>query len=133
MTTLGPSPVNDALCEHVKDTMIHTWEEDTHEAYGSLLLMWHCFCDHKAVPKFDRAPASQPLVLAFVMHMASAYSGKTILNYLHGVQAKHILHSIPWCLEKAEMDTMLRAADKLTPSTSKKKSGAPTPLTSYQQ
>lgn len=56
MTTLGPSPVNDALCEHVKDTMIHTWEEDTHEAYGSLLLMWHCFCDHKAVPKFDRAP-----------------------------------------------------------------------------
>ena len=105
--------------------MIHAWEEDTREAYGSGLLMWHCFCDGKAVPKLDRAPASQPLVSAFVAHMASAYSGKTISNYLHGVRAWHILHSMPWRLEKAEMDTMLRAADKLTPSSSKRKTRHP--------
>ncbi|KAH9992111.1 hypothetical protein BJV77DRAFT_1111234, partial [Russula vinacea] len=30
--------------ERVKDTMVHAWEEDTREAYGSGLLMWHCFC-----------------------------------------------------------------------------------------
>jgi hypothetical protein len=57
--------------------------------------------------------------------MASAYSGKTISNYLHGVRAWHILHSIPWHLDKGEMDTMLRAADKLTPNSSKRKKRQP--------
>jgi len=105
--------------------MVHAWEEDTREAYGAGLLMWHCFCDGRAVPERERAPASQPLVSAFVSHMATAYSGKTISNYLHGVRAWHVLHSIPWHLEKNEMDAMLRAADKLTPSTSKRKKRVP--------
>ena len=87
--------------------------------------MWHCFCDGKAVLELGRAPASQPLVSAFVAHMASAYSGKTISNYLHGIRAWHILHGVPWRLEKAEMDTMLRAANKLTPNTSKRKKRRP--------
>lgn len=105
--------------------MVHAWEEDTREVYGSGLLMWHCFCDGRATPEQDRAPASQALVSAFVAHMAAAYSGKTISNYLHGVRAWHILHSVPWHLEKGEMDTILRAADKLTPSASKKKKRQP--------
>ena len=87
--------------------------------------MWHCFCNSKATPEKERAPASQTLILAFVVHMAAAYSGKTISNYLHGVRAWHILHSFPWHVEKAKMDTMLRAADKLMPSSSKKKKRRP--------
>lgn len=58
-------------------------------------------------------------------HMAAAYSGKTISNYLNGVWAWHLLHGIPWALEKREMDTILQAADKLTPSTSRKKKRLP--------
>jgi hypothetical protein len=57
--------------------------------------------------------------------MAAAYSGKTISNYLNGVRAWHLLHGVPWALEKREMDTMLRAADKLTPSSSRKKKRLP--------
>ncbi|KAH9022746.1 hypothetical protein EDB83DRAFT_2527434 [Lactarius deliciosus] len=57
--------------------------------------------------------------------MASAYAGKTILNYLNGVRAWHILHSIPWTLNKDEMDTMLRAAAKLMLDTSKRKLHCP--------
>jgi hypothetical protein len=57
--------------------------------------------------------------------MAAAYSGKTIANYLNGVRAWHILHSVLWVLEKKEMDTMLRAADKLTPGASRKKQHLP--------
>jgi hypothetical protein len=87
--------------------------------------MWHCFCDDKGIPEQDRAPATQDLLSAFVAHMAAAYSGSTISNYLNGVRAWHILHSIPWALEKKEMDTMLRAADKLTPSTAKRKKRRP--------
>ncbi|KAH8978586.1 hypothetical protein EDB92DRAFT_1807287 [Lactarius akahatsu] len=111
--------------ERVKDTMLHAWEEDTRTTYGSGLLMWHCFCDEKQVPERERAPAGQSLLSAFVAHMATAYSGKTISGYLSGIQAWHILHSIPWALEKNEMDTMLRAASKLTPNTSKMKQRLP--------
>jgi hypothetical protein len=121
----GRPNAEDAERQRIKDTMVHAWEEDTREAYGSGLLMWHCFCDSRATPEKDRAPASQALVSAFVAHMAAAYSGKTISNYLHGVRAWHVLHSVPWHLEKGEMDTMLRAADKLTPSASKKKKRQP--------
>ena len=105
--------------------MLHAWEEDTRILYGAGLLMWHCFCDSRAVPETARAPASQAMLSAFVAYMAAAYSGKTIAGYLSGVRAWHLLHSLPWTLEKKEMDTMLRAADKLTPSTSKRKKRCP--------
>lgn len=116
---------NEGERERIKDTMVHAWEEDTREAYGSGLLMWHCFCDDRAIAEQERAPASQTLLSGFVAHMASAYSGKTIANYLHGVRAWHILHSIPWQLNKNEMDAMLRAAEKLTPASSKRKKRCP--------
>ncbi|KAH9056235.1 hypothetical protein EDB87DRAFT_1566789 [Lactarius vividus] len=111
--------------ERIKDTMLHAWEEDTRAAYGSGLLMWHQFCNEKHVPEPERAPATQDLLSAFVAHMAMAYSGKTISGYLSGIRAWHVLHSVPWALEKSEMDTMLRAACKLTPSTSKAKPRLP--------
>ncbi|KAF8465634.1 hypothetical protein DFH94DRAFT_616223, partial [Russula ochroleuca] len=125
--TLEPeSPgINESERERVRDTMIHAWEEDTREAYGAGLLMWHVFCDSKAVPELERAPASQALLSAFVAHLAAAYSGKTIASYMHGIRAWHVLNSIPWRLEKREMDTILRAADKLTPPSSKKKKCRP--------
>jgi hypothetical protein len=105
--------------------MIHAWEEETHVSYSMGLLMWHCFCDEKHIPEAGRVPATQALLSAFIAHLAAVYSGKTISGYLSGVRAWHILHSFPWILEKKEMDTMLHAADKLTPSTSKKKKHCP--------
>ena len=122
---VGPTAINDADRERVKETMIHAWEEDTRAAYGAGLLMWHCFCDSRATPEHERAPASQALVSAFVAHMAAAYSGKTIANYLYGIRAWHMLHSVPWQVESSEMETMLRAADKLTPNASKRKRRRP--------
>ena len=83
------------------------------------------FCDSKNIPESQRAPATQPLVSAFVAHMAAAYSGRTISNYLNGVRAWHVLHSVPWALEKKEMDAMLRVAEKLTPGTAKRKKCLP--------
>lgn len=111
--------------KQMKDTMIHAWEEDTHVLYGAGLLMWHCFCNGQATPETERAPATQALLSTFVTHMATAYSGKTISNYLHGMRAWHLLHSIPWSIEKNKMDTMLRAVGQLTPSSSKRKKHCP--------
>jgi hypothetical protein len=119
------SRLDETECEQVKDTMLHVWEDDTRVSYGAGLLMWHCFCDAKGVTEQERAPAAQELLSAFVAHMAAAYSGKTIAGYLSGIRAWHLLHSVPWVLDKKEMDTMLRAADKLTPNALKKKKCQP--------
>ena len=105
--------------------MVHAWEEETRMSYGSGLLMWQCFCDAKEVPESERAPATQGLLSAFVAHLASVYSGRTIACYLNGVRGWHILHSIPWALDRMEMDTMLRAANKLTPVSSRRKRRLP--------
>ncbi len=105
----------------IPEVMIHAWEEDTRETYGSGLLVYHVFCDESGTSESERAPAAQPLLLAFIANLAAAYAGRTISNYFYGVRAWHILHGIPWRLNKAEMDTMLRTAEKLTPITSKKK------------
>ena len=87
--------------------------------------MWHCFCDEKGVPEENRVPATQALLSAFVAHLAAAYSGRTISGYLNGVRVWHILHGLQCALERREMETMLRAADKLTPSSSKRKKRQP--------
>jgi hypothetical protein len=124
-TAPSSSRLDETERERVKDTMLHAWEDDTRVSYGAGLLMWHCFCDAKGVTEQERAPAAQELLSAFVAHMAAAYSGKTIAGYLSGIRAWHLLHSVPWVLDKKEMDTMLHAADKLTPNASKKKKRQP--------
>ena len=105
--------------------MVHTWEEDTRVAYGAGLLMWHCFCDEKGMSEEARAPASQPLLSAFVAHLAATYLGRTISSYLSSLQAWHTLHGLPWTFKKMELEAMLQAANKLTPSSSKKKKHRP--------
>ena len=105
-----------------------------HAVCGSGLLMWHCFCDNKDISDPQRALATQPLVSAFIAHMATAYSRRTISNYLNGVQVWHILHSIPWAQE--EMDAILCTTKKLTPVAMRRKRQLPyTPafITSVRQ
>lgn len=105
--------------------MAQAWELDTHATYSSGLLHFMVFCDKKNVPERDRAPADHVLLLSFVSTLAGAYSGSAISNYLYGVRAWHILHRVPWRVEKAEMDAMLKAAEKVTPASLKRKKQRP--------
>ena len=107
LSQMGAPTISEAEHEHIKNTMLHAWEEDTCMAYGAGLLMWHCFCDKKGTSKEARALATQPLLSLFFAHLAAAYSGKTISSYMSRVQAWHILHRLPWALKTAKMDTML--------------------------
>ena len=105
--------------------MARAWEVDMHATYASGLLNFMVFCDMKEIPEAERAPASHILLLSFVSTLAAAYSGSAISNYLYGVRAWHILHGVPWKIEQMEMDTMLKAAEKLTPPSSKRKKRRP--------
>jgi integrase len=105
--------------------MIHAWAGSTQEAYGSGILAFHVYCDSKSIGESSRAPASSELIAAFISDLAGSYSGKTIASYVHGVRAWHILHGKSWSLDDDRIDTMLKAAKNLTPSSSKRKKRPP--------
>ena len=91
--------------------------------------MFHVFCDSKAIPEADRAPASQTLVAAYVAAAAGLYSGKTIQGYVSGIRAWHVLHGIAWRLNEVEMAALLKGATKLAPSSTKRSARRPVTLT----
>jgi len=102
-----------------------SWEESTLAAYGSGLLNFHVYCDQKGIPEEKHAPASPLLIHAFISALTGAYSSSTVNNYVYGIRAWHILHRVKWQMEVAELDALLRAAQKATPATSRKKKRVP--------
>ncbi|KAH7916683.1 hypothetical protein BJ138DRAFT_1175551 [Hygrophoropsis aurantiaca] len=119
------TPLVESDLQRIQDVMIHAWAESTRESYGSGLLVFHIFCDSKAIPENQRAPASSTLISSFISCMAGSYSGKTVSNYLNGVRAWHILHGIQWALNDKEIEALLKAAESLTPPASKRKKRLP--------
>ncbi|KAJ7290764.1 hypothetical protein C8J57DRAFT_1276465 [Mycena rebaudengoi] len=121
-------PISDADLARISDVLMASWAEGTIETYGSGLLSFHVYCDSKSVPESQRAPASPTLVAAYISTLAGFLSGGTLSNYVAGVQAWHILHGVAWMMNK--LDGLLKAADALTPSSSKRKAREPyTPQT----
>ncbi|OAX36336.1 hypothetical protein K503DRAFT_772630 [Rhizopogon vinicolor AM-OR11-026] len=118
-------PLTAADILRIQDVIVHAYAEGTRESYGSGLLVYHVFCDSKAIPEDQRAPASQILISSFISCMAGNYSGKTISNYVHGVRAWHILHGAAWVLIDMEIDALLKAAYSLTPASSKRSKREP--------
>ena len=119
------SQVSDEDLKRIQDIMAHAWELDTHATYASSLLNFMVFCDQKNIPEKDRAPASQLLIMSFISTLAAAYSGSAISNYVYGVWAWHLLHSIPWKISKPELEALLKVAEKLNPSSSRRKKRRP--------
>ncbi|GLB38889.1 hypothetical protein LshimejAT787_0600510 [Lyophyllum shimeji] len=111
--------------ERINQLIINAWTPKTLESYGAGLLVYHVFCNRKDIPEEQRAPASQVLMASFVSSIAGAYAGQSVSNYLYGVRAWHILHGVPWSINEPEMEALLKAADKVAPSTSKRKKRRP--------
>ena len=55
--------VTDADLECILEVMAQAWEEGTRETYGSGLLMFHVYCDNKAIPEIQQAPVSKLLLV----------------------------------------------------------------------
>ena len=96
-----------------------------HTTYALGLLNYMVFCDQKNVPEEDRAPASQLSIMSFVSTLAATYSGSAISNYVYRVRAWHLLHSVPWKINKPKLEALLKAAEKLTPLSSRRKKRHP--------
>ena len=48
--------------------------------------------------------------------LIGSLSSKAIHNYVYGIQAWHILYSLPWVLHKEQINMVLKGATKLAPS-----------------
>ena len=110
---------------HIFDVMSNAWAGSTRESYSAGLLVYHVFCDKKGIPEELRAPTSQDIITSLVASLAGSYSGSTISNYVHGIRAWHILHGLQWRPDRLELEAVLRAAERLTPSSSKRKKRQP--------
>lgn len=111
--------------QRIQDVIIHAWSDSTLETYGTGLLTFHVYCDTKAIPELQRAPASPILISAFVSALAGTYSGSAIKNYVYGVRAWHILHGAPWKLNDDEIDALMTGSARTAPTTSRRKKRRP--------
>ncbi|KAJ7462400.1 hypothetical protein FB451DRAFT_1341070 [Mycena latifolia] len=71
-----------------------------HEVYGSGLLLYPVFCDAQGIQE-------------------------RLASYYYGFRAWHFLHSVPWSVEQAAIDPLLKAAATLAPTSSKRKKRLP--------
>ena len=95
------------------------WETSTHTTYGSGLRAFHLFCDSRLIHEGTRAPVLMEILSAFVAHLTGTISGQTIILYVNGIRAWHMLHSLPWRAEPSLLATLYTSALKLTPVTSR--------------
>jgi len=109
----------------IEHTISHAWADSTKETYGSGLLVYHVFCDSKSILEAQRAPASSILISLFLTNLAGLYSSTTVTNYLQGVCAWHIMHSLEWAIKDDEVIPLLKAVATLAPPSSKCKPREP--------
>lgn len=109
----------------VDQVVCYAYKPTTLEVYGSGLLTYHVFCDVHSIDERDRAPANPIVIKAFLSNLAGSYSGSAIANYLYGVRAWHFVHDVPWVITTAEVETLLKGASNLAPTSSKRKKRKP--------
>ncbi|KAF8800364.1 hypothetical protein BYT27DRAFT_7217059 [Phlegmacium glaucopus] len=119
-TNLGPADL-----DRIRETIAGAWADATRETYGSGLLVFHVYCDKKMIVEEQRAPASPVLIASFISTLSGIYSGSAISNYVFGIRAWHLLHGIPWRMNLAEIEALLKSADKSSPASSKRKKRQP--------
>ncbi|KAF8154172.1 hypothetical protein B0H34DRAFT_662266 [Crassisporium funariophilum] len=120
-----PTNLTEANLLRILEVMEGAWAEGTREGYGLGLLVYHVFCDQKGISEEQQAPASPILIASFIATITGAYAGATIANYVFGVRAWHLLHGVSWRMNPSELETLLRAAAKAAPASTKRKKRQP--------
>ena len=101
--------------------MSNAWLESTRETYSTGILVYHVYCDVRGISEDLRAPTTQQIITSFITSLAGSYSGAAIHNYIHGIQAWHVLHGLEWSPNSLELEAILKGADRLAPPSSKRK------------
>jgi hypothetical protein len=68
--------------------------------------VYYVYCDHKEIPEEQRAPISDILIPGFIDTLTGIYVGTTIRNYVDGIRAWYLIHSVPWERNKTRIDAL---------------------------
>ncbi|KAG1902559.1 uncharacterized protein F5891DRAFT_948633 [Suillus fuscotomentosus] len=111
-------PLTDSDIDRILVVITHSHAPNTHECYGSGLLVFHVFCNLRNIPESQRCLASSILVLSFLAVCTGMHSGKTLESYFYSIRAWHLLHSLPWSIDQAQASLTLEGAKSLAPLSS---------------
>lgn len=117
--------VTEADIARVQHVLSFSWADNTLGVYGTGLLVFHVFCDHRNITEDQRVPATPILISSFISALAGSYTMEAIKNYVYGVRAWHILHGLQWKADDDTLDALLRGAAALTPPSSRRPQRAP--------
>ena len=117
--------ISETDLKRIGEVMELVWEPSTLESYGSGLLTYHIWCDVRVIPERQWALLSPIVAAVFVSTLADGYSWKTIQNYFYGICAWHIFHRVKWKMNEPEMESLLKAAERATPESLKRKKRTP--------
>jgi hypothetical protein len=101
--------------ERVRQVILAGWDESTLSTYGTRLLTFHIFCDHKKIPEAERTLTSPDLLSIFIAALAGSYSPSAITNYIAGLKAWHILNKLEWHTNNDKVKILLKGAQKTFP------------------
>ena len=105
--------------------MQETYAPNTRSTYGTGLLMFHIFCDHKGIGEEHRAPVNPTILSSFISTLAGTYGGNTIRNYVYGIRAWHIIHGAKWKVNDNEVEALFKAGNKMSPKEARRKEKEP--------
>lgn len=117
--------ISDGNIDRILTVLSHSHAQSTRETYGSSLLVFHVFCDTRAIPEEQHCPTSSVLILAFIAACSGLYSGKSLENYFYAVRAWHLLHGQPWHADADQCTLAMAGGKRLAPITSKRPKCAP--------
>lgn len=104
--------------KRLQDLLQCAWNDNTRAVYGSGLLAFHVWCDQKEIKEEDRAPASGQTIVLFISSLAGGFAQDTIINYVSGVRAWHILHYMPWEMDVLQYQAALKVTERAAPPSS---------------
>jgi hypothetical protein len=112
----------------IREVLSEAYSDSTKVTYGTGLLVFHVYCDKKEISEPQRAPIGQTLLAGFISTLIGDYSAQAIENYTYGLRAWHIIHRIPWKINRAELQTLFASAAKNQPPKSSKAQKPPCTL-----
>jgi hypothetical protein len=120
-----PTNLEEGDLTRIEEVLQETFAPNTRSTYGTGLLMFHIFCDHKGIGEEHRAPINQTVLSSFISTLAGTYGGNTIRNYVYGIRAWHIIHGAAWKINDHEVEALLKAGNKLSPKEARRKEKQP--------
>jgi hypothetical protein len=125
--TYVTSQISLSTASTLMEVMLSSLEPKTRSNYGASLLHFTQFCDLLAIPKNDRCPASEVLVLAFIASYAGKRSTECINGWLAGLKFWHTFQGAPW-LGGPMLCSVKKGVAKLVPDESHQDKSEPVTL-----